>query len=54
MPPCGPAYATAHGLYELFLNGARVGDLELTPGLTAYRSHLEVQTYDVTDLLLRR
>jgi alpha-L-rhamnosidase len=41
------AYVTAHGLYELYLNGKRVGDLELTPGFTAYRSHLEVQTYDV-------
>ena len=49
----GPrCYATAHGLYELFLNGARVGDLELTPGTTAYRSQLDVQTYDVTDLLV--
>ena len=28
-----------------------VGDLELTPGFTAYRSHLEVQTYDVGPLL---
>ena len=45
-------YATAHGLYELFLNGSRVGDLELTPGTTAYRSQLDVQTYDVTDLLV--
>jgi len=44
-------YATAHGLYELFLNGTRVGDLELTPGSTAYRSQLDVQTYDVTGLL---
>ena len=46
------AYATAHGLYELFLNGTRVGDLELTPGSTAYRSQLDVQAYDVTDLLV--
>ena len=45
-------YATAHGLYELFLNGSRVGDLELTPGTTAYRSQLDVQTYDVTQLLV--
>ena len=45
-------YATAHGLYELFLNGSRVGDLELTPGTTAYRSQLDVQTYDVTELLV--
>ncbi|XVQ06680.1 family 78 glycoside hydrolase catalytic domain [Spirillospora sp. CA-255316] len=44
-------HATAHGLYELFLNGERVGDAELTPGFTAYRSHLQVQTYDVTGLL---
>jgi alpha-L-rhamnosidase len=44
-------HATAHGLYEAFVNGARVGDLELTPGFTAYRSRLQVQTYDVTDLL---
>ncbi len=46
-------YATAHGLYEAFVNGIRVGDLELTPGWTAYRTHLQVQTYDVTDLLAR-
>lgn len=44
-------YATAHGLYELFLNGVRVGDLELTPGFTSYRSRLQVQVYDVTNLL---
>jgi alpha-L-rhamnosidase len=44
-------YATAHGIYEAFLNGARVGDHELTPGWTAYRTNLHVQTYDVTDLL---
>ena len=44
-------YATAHGVYEAFVNGTRVGDVELTPGWTAYRSRLQVQTYDVTDLL---
>ncbi|MFK0286589.1 family 78 glycoside hydrolase catalytic domain [Streptomyces sp. NPDC090499] len=44
-------YATAHGLYELFVNGQRIGDAELTPGFTAYRTHLQVQTYDITDLL---
>ncbi|GIJ59251.1 family 78 glycoside hydrolase catalytic domain [Virgisporangium aurantiacum] len=49
----GPArlYITAHGLYEAFLNGVRVGDAELTPGYTQYASRLQVQTYDVTDLL---
>ncbi|MFB4300577.1 family 78 glycoside hydrolase catalytic domain [Actinomadura sp. NTSP31] len=47
----GRVHVTAHGVYELFLNGHRVGDMELTPGFTAYRSRLQVQTYDVTDLL---
>ena len=45
-------YATAHGVYETFLNGRRVGDVELAPGFTSYPSTLHVQTYDVTDLLL--
>jgi alpha-L-rhamnosidase len=44
-------YATAHGVYEVFLNGTRVGDAELTPGFTSYSSRLQVQTYDVTELL---
>ncbi len=44
-------YATAHGLYELDLDGVRLGDSELTPGFTAYRSHLEFQTYDVSEQL---
>lgn len=45
-------HVTAHGIYEAFVNGARVGDLELTPGWTAYRKRLQVQTYDVTSLLV--
>jgi alpha-L-rhamnosidase len=49
----GPArlYATAHGIYEAFLNGARVGDMELTPGFTSYEHQLDVQAFDVTDLV---
>jgi alpha-L-rhamnosidase len=43
--------ATARGIYECFINGTRVGDLELTPGFTAYKSRLQVQTYDVTNLV---
>jgi alpha-L-rhamnosidase len=43
--------ATAHGIYEFFINGRRVGDLELTPGFTSYDRTLQVQTYDVSDLL---
>src|SRR5687768_6782862 len=40
-------YATAHGLYEVYINGARVGDIELTPGYTSYAKILHFQTYDV-------
>lgn len=43
--------ATAHGVYEAFINGSRVGDIELTPGFTAYRKHLQVNAFDVTGLL---
>ncbi|NUU21526.1 MAG: family 78 glycoside hydrolase catalytic domain, partial [Streptomycetaceae bacterium] len=50
-PAVARMYATAHGVYELYVNGTRVGDKELAPGYTAYRSRLMVQTHDVTDLL---
>jgi alpha-L-rhamnosidase len=42
---------TSHGLYELHLNGQRVGDQLFTPGWTSYRRRLQYQTYDVTSLL---
>jgi alpha-L-rhamnosidase len=45
-------HATAHGIYELFVNGIRVGEDELTPGFTSYRKRLQVQQWDVTDLLV--
>jgi alpha-L-rhamnosidase len=44
-------YATSLGLYELRLNGQRVGDAVLTPGWTSYDHRLQYQTYDVTDLV---
>ncbi|WP_088342068.1 alpha-L-rhamnosidase [Robiginitalea sediminis] len=44
-------YATARGIYELHLNGERVGEGYFTPGLTQYNQHHQYQTYDVTDLL---
>ena len=45
------AYMTSHGLYELYLNGRRVGEDVLTPGWTSYKTRLQYQTYDVTSLL---
>jgi alpha-L-rhamnosidase len=44
-------YATALGIYELELNGKKVGDQYFAPGFTSYRHHLQYQTYDVTRLL---
>jgi len=44
-------YVTSHGLYEMHLNGERIGDRVFTPGWTSYDHRLPYQTYDVTDLL---
>lgn len=44
-------YATAHGVYQLYLNGSRVGDLEMMPEATPYKDMLQVQTYDITEML---
>lgn len=45
--------ATAVGLYEVWINGHRVGEDLLAPGWTAYRHRIASQTYDVTGLLSR-
>ncbi|GAA1033086.1 glycoside hydrolase family 78 protein [Virgisporangium ochraceum] len=44
-------YASAHGVYELEVNGQRVGDDTLSPGWTVYPKRLRYYTYDVTALL---
>jgi len=46
-------HAAAQGVYELTLNGRPVGDHELAPGWTDYRTRIQSQTYDVTDLVRR-
>ncbi len=43
--------ATALGLYELHINGRRLGDRLLTPEWTDYHKRVQYQAYDVTDLL---
>jgi len=42
------AYVTCLGVYEMELNGRRVGDQVFTPGWTAYDTRLQYQTYDIT------
>jgi alpha-L-rhamnosidase len=46
-------YASAHGLYQLSINGQRVGDQYLAPGWTDYPKRIQHQTYDVTELVTR-
>jgi alpha-L-rhamnosidase len=43
------AYVSALGLYELRINGDRIGDQVLAPGWTDYHTRVEYQSYDVTD-----
>lgn len=45
------AYTTALGLYELHINGYRLGDW-FAPGWTDYNIRVQYQTYDVTEFLL--
>lgn len=44
-------YVSALGLYELWLNGRRVGDSVLAPEWTDYNKRVQYQVYDVTGLL---
>lgn len=44
-------YVSALGLYELYLNGKKVGDELFTPGWTSYKNRIQYQTYDVTEMV---
>ncbi|MBN2182496.1 MAG: glycoside hydrolase family 78 protein [Sedimentisphaerales bacterium] len=44
-------YVTAKGLYEVYLNGQRVGQDYMAPGWTPYHKRIETLTYDVTPYL---
>ena len=50
-PVLARLYATSYGLYRIFLNGEKAGDFVLAPGSTDYKHRLQVQAYDVTNLL---
>ncbi len=43
--------STAIGIYELELNGEKVGEDYFSPGYTTYRKNLQYQIYDVTKML---
>lgn len=44
-------YATAHGVYELSVNGQRVVRDYMAPGWTSYHKRLQYQYYDITEYL---
>jgi len=44
-------YITSLGLYQVFLNGRKVGNDLFTPGWTSYNKRLQYQIYDITNLL---
>lgn len=43
--------ATALGVYELTLNGEKVGEDYFAPGFTSYLNQIQYQTYDLTESL---
>lgn len=47
----GRLYLCGLGLYEVFLNGEKVGEDYLTPYFTDYRYWMQYQTYDVGSML---
>ncbi len=44
-------YITSHGVYQVSLNGNKVGDELFTPGWTSYNKRLQYQVYDITSSL---
>ncbi len=44
-------YSTAMGIYELMINKEKVGSDYFAPGFTSYKSQLQYQTYDITEMV---
>lgn len=44
--------STAFGVYELMLNGVKVGEDYFAPGFTSYQHQLQYQTYDIRTQIL--
>ena len=47
-PARATAYVSGLGLFELYVNGSKIGDQVLAPGLTDYDKHVQYVTFDVT------
>jgi len=46
-------YATALGVYDVYINGRKLGDAQLKPGWTDYGRRVQYQAYDLTGELVR-
>lgn len=46
-------YASARGVYDVFVNGKRIEDFILAPGITDYNKRIQYQTYDVTQFITK-
>lgn len=44
-------YVTARGIYEMYVNGKRIGNDYFNPGMTQYNKTHLYQTFDVTDCI---
>ena len=44
-------YVTARGVYEMSVNGVRVGEDWFNPGFTQYDDTITYSTYDITSLM---
>ena len=44
-------YITAHGVYDVWINGQHIDGYFMAPGTSDYDHRLQVQTYDVTPVL---
>lgn len=51
LPVRATLYVSALGLYEVHINGQRVGDDVMAPGWTDYHRRVEYQVHDVTQLV---
>jgi len=51
LPERARIYASAHGVYELLVNGVKAGKNILPPEISSYKQRLYYQTYDVTGLI---
>ena len=46
-------YISGLGMYELFINGKKVGNQVLAPGVTNYKKNVLYNTFDVTELIAK-